>query len=116
MLNELPNLYSKSTRKIKNKKLRRILQLDLANSLVDMGAEYSQQKFFFAESANNDVKRNFIGVFPSNFVNHFISFHDMISESGTKYPFVIMNTDQSDKKFRQLASKKGDLYVCQFWF
>ena len=42
VLNELPNLYSKGTRKIKNKKLRRILQLDIANSLVDMGAEYSQ--------------------------------------------------------------------------
>ena len=42
---------------------------------------------FFAESAGGDVKKNFIGVFPSNFVNCFISFHDMISESGTKYLF-----------------------------
>ena len=54
--------------------------------------------FFFAELGNDDVIKNFIGVFPSNFVNRFISFHDMISESGTKYPFAIMNTDQSDKK------------------
>ena len=40
VLNELPNLYSKGTSKIKNKKLKRILQLDVANSLIDMGAEY----------------------------------------------------------------------------
>ena len=38
-LNKLPNLYSKSTSKIKNKKLKRILQSEIANSLVDMGAE-----------------------------------------------------------------------------
>ena len=43
-------------------------------------------------------KKNFIGAFPSNFVNWFISFHNMISESGAKYPFVIMSTNQSDKK------------------
>ena len=40
VLNELPNLYRKGTSKIKNKKLKRILQSDIANSLVDMGAEY----------------------------------------------------------------------------
>ena len=52
---------------------------------------------FFAESGNDDVIKN-IGVFSANFVNRFISFHGMISESGTKYPFTIINTDQSDKK------------------
>ena len=44
VLNELPKLYSKGTRKIKNKKLKRIVQSDVANSLVDMSAEYGQQK------------------------------------------------------------------------
>ena len=53
---------------------------------------------FFGESADDDVKKIFIGVFPANFVNRFISFHNMISESIPKYPFVIMNTDRSDKK------------------
>ena len=38
-------------------------------------------------------KKNFIGVFPSKFVNCFISLHDMISESGAKYLFVVMVTD-----------------------
>ena len=42
-LNELPNLYSKCAYKIKNKKIRKILQSDLANTLVDMGTEYSTE-------------------------------------------------------------------------
>ena len=36
VLNKLPNLYSKGTSKIKTKKLKRILQSDIANSLIDM--------------------------------------------------------------------------------
>ena len=43
-LNKLANLYSNRTSKLKNKKLNRILQSDVANSLVDKGAKYSQQK------------------------------------------------------------------------
>ena len=43
-LNELLNLYSKSTRKIKNKKLKRILQSNVVNSSVNMGVEYGQMK------------------------------------------------------------------------
>ena len=39
-LSELPNLYNKGTNKIKNQQIRKILQSDLANSLVDMGTEY----------------------------------------------------------------------------
>ena len=39
-LNKLSNLYSKHTSKIKNKKPKGIVQSDIANLLVDMGAEY----------------------------------------------------------------------------
>ena len=41
-LNKLPNLCRKGTNKIKNKNLKRILQSDVANSLVDMGAKYKR--------------------------------------------------------------------------
>ena len=43
-LNELPNLHGKGTSKIKNKKIKKLLQSDLANSFVDTGAEYGRQK------------------------------------------------------------------------
>ena len=36
-LNKLPNLYNKGINKIKNKKIEKLLQSDLANLLVDMG-------------------------------------------------------------------------------
>ena len=37
-------------------------------------------------------------VFPSNFMTKFITFHRMMNEKSTWYPFIIMNTDRSDKK------------------
>ena len=44
VLNEFLNLYSRGANKIKNKTIKKILQSDLANMLVDMGTEYGQQK------------------------------------------------------------------------
>ena len=53
----------------------------------------------FIEKRTNDVvKKNFIGIFPSNYVTRFITFHSMMTENEARYPFIIMNTDRSDKK------------------
>ena len=52
---------------------------------------------FFAESADRGIKKKLHWCFSFKLVNCFISFHDMISESGAKYPFVIMNTDTREK-------------------
>ena len=54
------------------------------------------QLLIFLKKKHNDLKDNFLGVFPSNYVIRFISFHKMMHFK-RKYPFVIMNTDQSDK-------------------
>lgn len=43
-LSELPNFYNKGANKMKNQKIRKILQPDHANMLVDIGAQYRQQK------------------------------------------------------------------------
>ena len=51
---------------------------------------------FFEKETDDDLKENFIAVFPSNYVIRFISFHEMMRFK-RKYPFVIMNTDRSDK-------------------
>ena len=54
---------------------------------------------FFAGKASDDIKRNFIGAFPSKFVARFITFHSMLrGSSAQQYPFIIMSTDPSDKK------------------
>ena len=47
---------------------------------------------FFENETDNDLKKNFVGVFPSNYVTRFISFHEMMIEKN-RYPFIIMNTD-----------------------
>ena len=39
---------------------------------------------------------NFIGVFPSNYMNRITDHVPIISDKG-KYPFIIANTDSSDK-------------------
>ena len=53
---------------------------------------------FIEENTNEDFKKKFIRVFPTNYINKFISCHDILIESGAYYPFVIMNTDRADKK------------------
>ena len=38
------NQYNKGISKIKTEKIKKLLQFDLANTLVDIGTEYGQQK------------------------------------------------------------------------
>ena len=45
---------------------------------------------------NSDLLQNFGGVFPSDKMNKFLDFKKMMK--GKKYPFLIANTDKSDKK------------------
>ena len=52
---------------------------------------------FIEKKTSNDVKKKFIGVFPSNHFRRFITFHSMMTETEAQYPFIIMNTDCSDK-------------------
>ena len=52
---------------------------------------------FFEKEIDDDLKKRFVGVFPSNYVTKFIFFHEMMIEKN-RYPFIIMNTDRSDKK------------------
>ena len=46
----------------------------------------------FKEKNNEDNNENFLGVFPSDKINKFIMFEKMMT--GTKYPFIISNTDK----------------------
>ena len=45
---------------------------------------------------DEDLIDNFVGVFPSNYMNKFIDHAAVTSDKG-KYPFIIANTDSSDK-------------------
>ena len=50
----------------------------------------------FKKTGDEDLLENFVGVFPSNYMNKFINHAAMISDRG-KYPFIIVNTDASDR-------------------
>ena len=50
----------------------------------------------FNTAYNSDLLQNFVGVFPSDKMNKFLDFKKMMK--GKKYPFLIANTDRSDKK------------------
>ena len=44
------------------------------------------------------LKQNFVGVFPSNDTFKFFKFKHLIREKKAPYPFMIMNTDRSNKE------------------
>ena len=46
---------------------------------------------------DDDLNDNFVGVFPSSCMSKFINHSAMISSKKGKYPFVIANTDSSEK-------------------
>ena len=46
---------------------------------------------------DNDLIDNFVGVFLSNYMSKFIDHASIISDKG-KYPFIIANTDRSEKQ------------------
>ena len=78
---------------------------------------------FFEKVNDEGLKNNFIGVFPSNFINKFISYHSIIKDrSKVKYPFIIMNTDRSDRagthwwSFLDLHQKKEIFLFDSFGF
>ena len=77
---------------------------------------------FFENVEDNDIRENFVGVFPSNHINKFISFHKLVKETDKKYPFIIMNTDRSDKagthwwSFLDLHPKKEIFLFDSFGF
>ena len=77
---------------------------------------------FFENEQDDDLKENFIGVFPSDYINKFISFHEMAREKSKKYPFIIMNTDRSNKpgthwwSFLDLHPKKEIFLFDSFGF
>ena len=47
---------------------------------------------------DEDLLNNFVGVFRSNHMNKFINHSEIIKEKKRKYPFIIVNTDDSSEK------------------
>ena len=61
------------------------------------GISNTQIEKAFREIDDPDLLENFVGVFPSNYLNKFVNHMAMINNSG-KYLFIIANTDDSEKE------------------
>ena len=51
----------------------------------------------FRDIDDPDINDDFVGVYPANHMNRFIDYKSMTFEKQGKHPFIIMNTDSSDK-------------------
>ena len=60
------------------------------------GISNGQIEKAFKDLGGPDLLDNFVGVFPSDYLNKFVNHAAMINNSG-KYPFVIANTDDRQK-------------------
>ena len=60
------------------------------------GISHFQIEEAFKKIDDNDLLDNFVGAFPSNYMNKFINHAAMIEDS-SKFPFIIANTGASDK-------------------
>ena len=63
-----------------------------ANGIINIGIEK-----FFDNEINDDLKKNFMGVYSSVSITKYIKFYDIIKEKRAKYPFAIFNTDRENK-------------------
>ena len=69
---------------------------------------------------DDDLKANFVGVFPSN--HKFLNFNHLVKEKSALYPFMIMNTDRSGQKgthwwsFLEVSSKEEIFLFDSFGF
>ena len=115
-IDSTPNIFKFGASKIKNKTINRALNSEIADLVVNEAQGRARKKYniptcsvkkmggisnFQIEQAfkkidDEDLLNNFVGVFPSNYMNKFINHATMIKDSG-KYPFIIANTDSADK-------------------
>ena len=63
---------------------------------------------------DEDLLDNFVGVFPSNYINKFINHAAMIEDKKVKYPFTIGNTNLSEKKRHVLVEHTR--YRTEKWY
>lgn len=62
----------------------------------DLGISNFEIEMIINSSQNEDLKNNFVGVFPSDKMNRFINFYSMIrGKPDAKYPLLISNTDRT---------------------
>ena len=49
------------------------------------------------ENENDDLKKNFIGIYSSNSITRFINYYKIIKKKDYCYPFAIFHSDRANK-------------------
>ena len=62
----------------------------------------------FKNINDDDINDNFVGSFPSNHMNKFVDPASMLFQKNGKYPFVVVNTDNSSKS--GILARAGGVY------
>ena len=52
---------------------------------------------FFKDEENEEIKKNYMGVYSMDSITRYINFYEIIKLKNGKYPFAIFNTDEHDK-------------------
>ena len=122
-IDNIANIFKFGASKIKNKTINNALNSEIADlvvneaqgratkntiaqtCLVKKWVEYQTHRLkkSLKKIDDQDLLDNFVGVFPSNYMNKFINHAAMIENAG-KYPFIIANTDAADKTGQHLWS------------
>ena len=117
-IDNIPNIFKFGVSKIKNKNAQKVLNSEIADLVVNKAQGRARKKYnskdlfmlkkmsggisnyqtenAFKKTEDEDLLDNFVGVFPSDYMNKFINNAAMIENEG-KFPFIIANTDASDK-------------------
>ena len=53
---------------------------------------------FFENETNDDSKKNFMGIYSSNYITKYINFYEIIKEKKCKYPFAIFNMERNNNQ------------------
>lgn len=93
--------------------MKKALESDIANYIVEetlkkqlktclvkkiaQGIGNFQIENSFKNIKDTNINDNFVGIFPANRMNRFIDYKSVISYKKGKYPFMIVNTNSSDK-------------------
>ena len=72
---------------------------------------------FFDKETNEDLQKNYMGVYSMDLVTRYINFFEIIKRNNGKYPFAIFNTDEHNKagthwwSFLDIKPKKTYYYL-----
>ena len=64
---------------------------------MSKGISNSQLENAFKNMEDEDIKNDFVGVFPSNYINKFINHAAILTGNERKYSFIVANTENSSK-------------------